>query len=52
LHEPAGPVAPAIYFADVRYHITVFYDPEFIRDNTAFDELLARMKQTYDGRDV
>jgi hypothetical protein len=48
-YEPAEPI---IYPADLRFCVTVFYDPEVIRDDAGFNELLARMERTYDGREI
>lgn len=46
------PPEPMIFPADLRFCVTVFYDPEVIHDDAAFNELLARMERTYDGREI
>jgi hypothetical protein len=46
------PAEPVIYPADLRFCVTVFYDPEVIRGDAAVNELHARMERTYDGREI
>jgi len=44
--------APTIYPADLNYCVTVYYDPEVINSEAAFDELHARMTHEYGGRAI
>ncbi|WP_426424212.1 hypothetical protein [Bradyrhizobium genosp. A] len=50
--DEVEPVEPEIFPADPRYCVTVFYDPEVIRDDAAFHELRIRMEQEYGGREI
>jgi hypothetical protein len=46
------PVEATIYPADPCYCVTVFYDPEVIQDDAAFNELHARMERAHGGREI
>lgn len=52
LDDYVEPIKPVIYPADLRFCVTVFYDPEVINDDVAFNALHARMEQTYGRREI
>lgn len=41
-----------IFPADPLYCVTVFYDPEVVRDDAEFHDLRIRMEQEYGGREI